>query len=71
MKTFVLTKGEKIAYQDLLEERIGPFLARNLPYRYSNGKADHANGIWANDDYFESDADYEISIVKKRKPRPG
>ena len=63
----ILEKGEKIAFQDMIEIRMGNFLAQALPYKENIKKEWLLGGVRPNDDYFEGDADYEIRIIKKRK----
>jgi hypothetical protein len=64
----VLEEGEKMSYQDLLELRVGQFIARALPYNENIERiSDNDNGILPEDAFFEGDADYSIKIIKHRK----
>ena len=61
----ILKKGDKIAYQDMIEEVVGPFLSRMLPYKENIDKKFLLGGVRPTDNYFDGDADYELRIIKK------
>lgn len=62
----ILEKGEKLSFQDMIEARVGQWLATQMPYNNNKEqKSIPGTGISYNDAYFDGDATYEIKIVKK------
>jgi len=59
----ILHKGEKINFRDMIEVAFGEWVGHQLPY-FQNPNPYDKYGDW-----FEGDADYEIKITKKRKPK--
>ena len=73
MKKLIFKKGQQIAFQDMLEVKLGGFLAKNSPYNDNiecksicRDKNGDGTNIHPDDAYFDFDADYEIIIRKKR-----
>jgi hypothetical protein len=63
----ILSKGEVICYQDMLESTVGDFISRALPYNGNyEGIEDYDRGIRRDEAYFEGDAEYYIKIIKRK-----
>ena len=66
----ILRSGEIIPYQVMIEEVVGGFLAKNIPcfdYETATEEEKLKGGLHRHDDFFKSDTDYELVIIKKRK----
>lgn len=67
----VLTEGEIIDYQTVIEETIGNWISHLKCYDPNWERKSQINGkdIERDRAYFVPDADYELIIRKKRKPK--
>ena len=67
----VLTEGEIIDYQTVIEETIGDWISGLKCYDANFDRKSQINGedIERDRAYFVPDADYELIIRKKREPK--
>ena len=67
----VLTEGEIIDYQTVIEETIGMWISQLKCYDHNSERKSQINGkdIERDRAYFVPDADYELIVRKKREPK--
>lgn len=73
MKKIIIRKGQVIDYQTMIEEIVGPFMCGPMNYDNNNDNKKIIAGVDVGADHYRAffigDADYEITITKKRNSR--